>query len=175
LQNVEKSNCARRDVSGSAALSGSDSFEASASVGAYFTSSAHRPEVPDFRPALVKATQVGGLRVTASTLSQGYRHTARLFIYEIPISRLATPPRFLMAFRPCQQPRQKEIGEITMADRPMTDEGSKGGRNSVLIFGVVAATLTVLLILVGVAGKSVAPNTPLSNTESPATSGSQNP
>ena len=49
------------------------------------------------------------------------------------------------------------------------DEGSKGGRRSVL------ATLTVLLILVGVAGKSVAPNTPQSNTESPATSGSQNP
>jgi hypothetical protein len=55
------------------------------------------------------------------------------------------------------------------------DEGSKGGRRSALAFGIVAATLTVLLILVGVAGKSVAPNTPQSNTESPATSGSQNP
>jgi hypothetical protein len=54
------------------------------------------------------------------------------------------------------------------------DEGSKGGRRSALAFGIVAATLTVLLI-VGVAGKSVAPNTPQSNTESPATSGSQNP
>ena len=54
------------------------------------------------------------------------------------------------------------------------DEGSKGGRRSLLAFGIVAATLTVLLILVGVAGKSVAPNTPLANTESPATSGSQN-
>ena len=64
-----------------------------------------------------------------------------------------------------------------MADRPMTDldEGSKGGRRSILIFGVVAATLTALLILIGVAGKNVAPNTPQSNTESPATSGSQNP
>jgi hypothetical protein len=64
-----------------------------------------------------------------------------------------------------------------MADRRMTDmdEGSKGGRNSVLLFGIVAATLTVLLILVGVAGKSVGPNTAQSNTESPATSGSQNP
>jgi hypothetical protein len=65
---------------------------------------------------------------------------------------------------------------IAMADRPMTDmdEGSKGGPRSVLVFGIVAATLTVLLILVGVAGKSVAPNTAQSNTESPATSGSQN-
>ena len=115
--------------------------------------------------------------MTASTLSQGYRHTARLFIYEIPISRLAAPPRFLMAFSPCQQPRQKDIGEIAMAYRPMThmDEGSKGGRNSVLLFGVVAATLTVLLILVGVAGKNVGLSTTVSNTESPATSGSQNP
>jgi hypothetical protein len=82
-----------------------------------------------------------------------------------------------MAFSPSQQPRQKEIGEVAMADRPMTDmdEGSKGGRRSVLIFGLVAATLTVLLILIGVAGKNVAPNTPQSNTESPAASGSQNP
>ena len=64
-----------------------------------------------------------------------------------------------------------------MANRPMThmDEGSRGGRSSVLLFGVVAATLTVLLILVGVAGKNVAPNTPQANTESPANSGSQNP
>ena len=54
------------------------------------------------------------------------------------------------------------------------DEGSKGGRNSVLLFGLVAATLTVLLILVGVAGNNVAPNS-ASNTKSPATSGSQNP
>jgi hypothetical protein len=48
-----------------------------------------------------------------------------------------------------------------MADRPMTDmdEGSKGGRRSVLVFGLVAATLTVLLILVGVAGKNVGPYT----------------
>jgi hypothetical protein len=55
------------------------------------------------------------------------------------------------------------------------DEGSKGGRRSVLVFGLVAATLTVLLILVGVAGNNVAPNMAQSNTESPATSGSQNP
>ena len=64
-----------------------------------------------------------------------------------------------------------------MADRSVTDmdEGSKGGRRSVLTFGIVAAIMTVLLIFVGVAGKSVAPNTPQANTESPATSGSQNP
>ena len=55
------------------------------------------------------------------------------------------------------------------------DEGSKGGRRSVLAFGIVAATLTVLLILVGVAGNNVPPNMAQSNTESPATSGSQNP
>ena len=55
------------------------------------------------------------------------------------------------------------------------DEGSKGGRRSVLVFGLVAATLTVLLILVGVAGNNVAPNMAQSNTESPATSGSQTP
>jgi hypothetical protein len=71
----------------------------------------------------------------------------------------------------------KGHGEIVMADKPMTDmdEGSRGGRNSVLVFGLVAATLTVLLILIGVAGKNVAPNMAQSNTESPATSGSQNP
>ena len=64
-----------------------------------------------------------------------------------------------------------------MADRSVTnmDEGSKGGRRSALVFGVAAATLTALLILIGVAGKNVAPNTPQSNTESSATSGSQNP
>jgi hypothetical protein len=71
----------------------------------------------------------------------------------------------------------KEIGEIAMADRPIThmDEGSKGGRNSVLLFGLVASILTVLLILVGVGGKNVAPNLAQSSTESPATSGSLNP
>jgi hypothetical protein len=52
------------------------------------------------------------------------------------------------------------------------DEGSKGGRRSVLAFGIVAAIMTVLLI--GIGGKNVAPNTAQLNTESPATSGSQN-
>jgi hypothetical protein len=55
------------------------------------------------------------------------------------------------------------------------DEGSKGGRRSVLFFGVVAAVLTVLLVLVGVRGRSVAPETPQPAAETPATSGSQNP
>ena len=55
------------------------------------------------------------------------------------------------------------------------DEGSKGRRRSVLAFGIVAAVMTVLLIVIGVAGKNVAQNTAQSNTESPATSGSQNP
>jgi hypothetical protein len=55
------------------------------------------------------------------------------------------------------------------------DEGSKGGRRSVLAFGIVAAVMTVLLIVIGVAAKNVAQNTAKSNTESPATSGSQNP
>jgi hypothetical protein len=77
-----------------------------------------------------------------------------------------------MAFSPRQLPDKREIGEIVMADM---DEGSKGGRRSVLVFGLVAATVTVLLILVGVAGNNVAPNMAQSNTESPATSGSQNP
>jgi hypothetical protein len=44
-----------------------------------------------------------------------------------------------------------------------------------LFWHLVAATLTVLLILVRVAGNNVAPNMAQSNTESPATSGSQNP
>ena len=51
-----------------------------------------------------------------------------------------------------------------MADRSITD--SKGGRRSALVFGVVAATLTALLILIGVAGKNVGPNTPQVNVES---------
>ena len=54
------------------------------------------------------------------------------------------------------------------------DEGSKGGGRSVLAFGIVAAIMTVLLIVIGVTGKNVAPNAAQLNTESPATSGSQN-
>jgi hypothetical protein len=62
-----------------------------------------------------------------------------------------------------------------MAFRPITDEeGSKGGARSILTFAVVAAVLTVLLVLVGVSGKKVAPEAPQPSTESPA-SGSPNP
>ena len=53
------------------------------------------------------------------------------------------------------------------------DEGSRGGQRSVLIFGIVAAIMIVLMIGVGVAGRSAGTNT--ANTESPATSQSQNP
>ena len=57
------------------------------------------------------------------------------------------------------------------------DEGSKGGRRSVLLFSIVATFLTVALILIGVVGKNVAPNPNMaqSNTESPTTGASQNP
>ena len=63
-----------------------------------------------------------------------------------------------------------------MAERPMTDidEGSRGGRRSVVVFGVVAAALLVFLMVVGSSGREMAPNTPQSNTESPATAGSKN-
>jgi hypothetical protein len=57
-------------------------------------------------------------------------------------------------------------------------EGSKGGDRSVLTVGIVAACLFVLLVLVGLGAfgsKSVAPNTPQPNAESPATSGAQKP
>ena len=47
------------------------------------------------------------------------------------------------------------------------DEGSKGGRRSVLAFGIVAAIMTVLLIGIGVAGKNVAPNTAQLNVSRP--------
>ena len=76
-----------------------------------------------------------------------------------------------MPSTPTSVRRQKDIGEIAMADM---DEGSKGGRRSVLAFGIVAAIMTVLLIGIGVAGKNVASNTAQLNTESPATSGSPN-
>jgi hypothetical protein len=54
-----------------------------------------------------------------------------------------------------------------MADKPMSelDEGSKGRRGFTL----------VVLIVIGLAGKNVAPNTAQLNTGSPAASGSQNP
>ena len=52
-------------------------------------------------------------------------------------------------------------------ERPMTDsdEGSKGGNRSIMVFGLVAATMLVMLIVIGVAGKNVGPNTAQLNTE----------
>jgi hypothetical protein len=57
-----------------------------------------------------------------------------------------------------------------------TNEGSKGSRRPVLFFGVVAAALTVML-LIGVSGSQVAPNAQQKETTaSTATiSDSQNP
>jgi hypothetical protein len=51
------------------------------------------------------------------------------------------------------------------------DEGSKGGTRSVTLWAVVAAALTLLLILVGtgqITGTKVAAPSPPLNTESPA-------
>ena len=56
-----------------------------------------------------------------------------------------------------------------MADRPMTS------LTKPLVFGLVAASILVLLLLIGVASKNAAPIIAQLNTESPATSGSQNP
>jgi hypothetical protein len=64
------------------------------------------------------------------------------------------------------------LEEIAMADRPVTDEeGSKGGARTVTVFAIVAAILTVLLILVAtgvITGTKVASPSPPPNTESPA-------
>jgi hypothetical protein len=56
------------------------------------------------------------------------------------------------------------------------DEGSRGGRRSIMLFGGVAAALLVFLVVVGSqAPKHAEPSTPQSNTELPAPAGSQNP
>jgi hypothetical protein len=75
-----------------------------------------------------------------------------------------------------------------MADRPTTrrpvtdteEEFSKGGERSVLTVALVAAGLSVLLLLFALdafnlGGKHVAPNAPQPTTESPGTSGAQKP
>jgi hypothetical protein len=54
------------------------------------------------------------------------------------------------------------MGEIAMTHM---DEGSKGGRNSVLAFSIVTAFMLVLMILIGVAGKNTTPNTAQLTTE----------
>jgi len=63
-----------------------------------------------------------------------------------------------------------------MSDRRMidTNDGSKGGRRSVLFFGTVAAALTVMMII-GVSGRHVTPGPQQASTEAPATSGSSTP
>ena len=64
-----------------------------------------------------------------------------------------------------------------MSDRRMidTDDGSKGGRRSVLFFGTVAAALTVMMILIGVSGRHVTPSPQQASTEAPTTNGSPTP
>ena len=46
------------------------------------------------------------------------------------------------------------------------DEGPKGSKRSVLAFGIMATISIVLLIVIGVAGENVGPNTPQANVES---------
>ena len=46
------------------------------------------------------------------------------------------------------------------------DEGSKGNKGSVLAFGIVATISIVLLVVIGVAGENVGPNTPQAKVES---------
>ena len=48
-------------------------------------------------------------------------------------------------------------------------------RRRLIVFGLVSAITLVVPIVIGLAGKNVAPNTAQLNTESPAASGSQNP
>ena len=94
-------------------------------------------------------------------LARRSTHTARILVYEIPRLRLAVPSRFFMAFSPCQRSPRKGIGEIAMTHMV---EGSKGGRNSVLPLAVGIITI-VLMLLIGVAGKSMTPNTAQLTTE----------
>ena len=133
-------------------------------------------KIPDLRPALVSATQVGR---AAGPLRRyhSFDHVARVFVYEIPISLPSALSRFLMPLTPCQRRERKQAGEVAMSDRRMidTDDGSKGGRRSVLFFGTVAAALTVMMILIGVSGRHVTPSPQQASTEAPTTSGSPTP
>jgi hypothetical protein len=55
-------------------------------------------------------------------------------------------------------------------------EGSKGGSRSVMAVAIVSAIMLIAILIIGYSGrKDVAPNTPQSNTESPATTGSKSP
>ena len=64
-----------------------------------------------------------------------------------------------------------------MAKGPLTleEEGSRGGTRSVAIWAIVSAVLVVWGLYTGFQGRHATPNTPQSNTESPATPGSENP
>ena len=67
---------------------------------------------------------------------------------------------------------QSKLEEIAMANQITDlDEGSKGGRRSVLIVGLVALCLFAFLLFFGYRGgsQSVAPATPQPTTEAPAT------
>jgi len=61
-------------------------------------------------------------------------------------------------------------GQLTLEE-----EGSRGGARSVAIWAIVSALLIVWGLYTGFKGRQVATTTPPSNTESPATSGSNNP
>ena len=56
-------------------------------------------------------------------------------------------------------------------DRPMIEEGSKGKTSPALLFGVVAATVIALMVLIGVSGKNDASHVAQQNA---VTSTSQN-
>jgi hypothetical protein len=53
------------------------------------------------------------------------------------------------------------------------EEASRGGARSIALWAVVSAVLVVWGLYTGFQGRHVAPNPPQSNTESPATSGSE--
>jgi hypothetical protein len=96
------------------------------------------------------------------TLSLPFMRTMRFFVYEIPMSQPFASTRFFMAFTPRLVRRLK--GRFAMANM---DEGSKGSKRSVLAFGIVATISIVLLVVIGVAGENVGPNTPQAKVESP--------
>jgi hypothetical protein len=62
-----------------------------------------------------------------------------------------------------------------MAKRELTheEEASRGGARSIALWAVVSAVLVVWGLYTGFQGRHVAPNPQQSNTESPATSGSE--
>jgi hypothetical protein len=97
------------------------------------------------------------------------RTAARLFIYEKPISQLVPLSRFFIAFRPTLAVWTNSNWRNLHDDRPSTS------LTKPLVFGLVAASTLVLLLLIGVASENAAPIIAQLNTESPATSGSQNP